>query len=81
MTQPQVTITTTDGALGVLPPSAGKLFALLGVSSSGPTDTPATYARVKDVVADFGPTSSRSTGKLWCSCAPASQLPGFPGRW
>jgi hypothetical protein len=54
MTQPAVNITTLDGALGVLPPSAGRLFALVGVSSSGPINTPATYARVKDIVATFG---------------------------
>ncbi len=54
MTQPKVTITELDGALGVLPPSAGALFALAGVSSSGPVDTPATYARTKDVIAAFG---------------------------
>jgi hypothetical protein len=54
MTQPKVTITELDGALGVLPPSAGALFALVGVSSSGPIDTPATYARITDIVAAFG---------------------------
>jgi hypothetical protein len=54
MTQPSVTITELDGALGVLPPSAGALFALVGVSSIGTVDQPATYARVKDVVAAFG---------------------------
>jgi hypothetical protein len=54
MSQPAVTITELDGALGVLPPSAGALFALLGVSSDGTEDTPATYARITDLVADFG---------------------------
>jgi hypothetical protein len=54
MTQPAVTIVELDGALGVLPPSEGALFAVVGVSSKGPTATPATYARVKDIVADFG---------------------------
>jgi hypothetical protein len=54
MTQPSVTITELDGALGILPPSAGRLFALLGVSSQGPTDTPATYARIQDIQSDFG---------------------------
>ncbi len=33
MTQPTVTITELDGALGVLPPSSGALYALVGVSS------------------------------------------------
>lgn len=54
MSQPNVSMTELDGALGVLPPSAGLLHAIVGVSSKGPTDTPATYARVKDVIADFG---------------------------
>jgi len=54
MTQPAVIITELDGALGVLPASSGKLYALIGVSSAGPIDTPATYARVKDVSAAFG---------------------------
>lgn len=54
MTQPAVTITELDGALGVLPPSAGALFALVGTSSKGPTDQPATYARITQLRADFG---------------------------
>lgn len=54
MTQPQVLITELDGALGVLPPSSGKLFALVGPSDSGPVNTPSTFAKVKDVVASFG---------------------------
>lgn len=54
MTQPSVTITELDGALGVLPPSAGRLFAVIGGASSGPVNTPATYARVRDLVATFG---------------------------
>ncbi len=54
MTQPAVNITELDGALGVLPPSAGRLFALCGVCSAGTANAPATYARVKDVVAAFG---------------------------
>jgi hypothetical protein len=54
MSQPAVIITELDGALGVLPASAGKLYALIGVSSAGPIDTPATFARVKDVSAAYG---------------------------
>jgi len=54
MTVPAVTITELDGALGVLPSSAGALFAVVGVSEKGPLDTPATYARVLDLVTDFG---------------------------
>lgn len=54
MSQPSVTLTEQDGALGILPPSSGKLFAIVGNSTSGTVDAPATYARVKDVVATFG---------------------------
>ncbi len=54
MSQPQVTITELDGALGILPPSAGALYAVVGVSSKGTADAPASYARVKDVVNAFG---------------------------
>jgi hypothetical protein len=53
MSLPQVTINELDGALGILPASAGKLFALVGVATGGPTNTPATFARIKDVVATF----------------------------
>lgn len=53
MTLPAVTITESDGALGVLPPSAGRILAIAGVASSGPVATPATFARVKDLIATF----------------------------
>lgn len=54
MSQPNANTTELDGALGVLPPSEGKLYAVVGVSSSGAVDTPATYAREKDVITAFG---------------------------
>jgi len=54
MTQPQVIITEQDGQLGVLPPSAGRILAFVGVSSAGTVNTPSTFARVKDLVAAFG---------------------------
>lgn len=54
MSQPNVSITELDGAIGVLPPSAGKLFALAGPSTSGPVNTPATYARIPAIVSTFG---------------------------
>ena len=54
MTQPQVTITELDGALGVLPPSAGRLTAFVGCSQSGPINVPATFGRVTDLVAAYG---------------------------
>lgn len=53
MTQPKVTLTEQDGALGVLPPSAGALYAVVGVAGAGPLNTPSTYGRVKDLVSAF----------------------------
>jgi len=54
MSQPAVIITELDGALGILPTTAGRLLAITGVSSTGPVDTPATFARVSDVRSTFG---------------------------
>lgn len=56
MTQPKVTITELDGQLGVLPPSSGRLMAVVGVSSSTALaeDTPATYGSVPALVAALG---------------------------
>jgi hypothetical protein len=54
MSQPAVILTELDGALGILPTTAGRLFAVVGNSSQGPLDTPAAYARITDLIADFG---------------------------
>lgn len=54
MTLPGITITELDGALGVLPPTAGRMLAVVGVTDTGPVATPAAYGRVTDLVADFG---------------------------
>lgn len=54
MTVPAININELDGSLGVLPASSGRLFALVGTSTAGTLNTPATYARVKDIVAAFG---------------------------
>jgi hypothetical protein len=54
MSQPAVNQNETDGALGVLPPSSGDLLAVMGVSSTGPVNTPSTYGRVAQLVAAFG---------------------------
>lgn len=53
MSQPSVIITEIDGALGVLPASAGQLMAFVGSASDGPIDTPATFARVTDIKSVF----------------------------
>lgn len=54
MSSPKVLMTELDGALGILPTSAGDLQAILGDAQSGPTATPAAFARIKDVVSTFG---------------------------
>lgn len=53
MSQPALTITELDGALGVLS-GTGKTLAIIGYSSSGPLNTPAAFGRTKDVIATFG---------------------------
>jgi len=53
LTLPSVTITEIDGALGVLPASAGRLTAFVGCSVDGPYNMPATFARVSDLKATF----------------------------
>ena len=54
MSQPAVNLTELDGALGIVPTTAGRLLAVVGVSDAGPLDTPATFSRVSDLVASFG---------------------------
>lgn len=54
MTLPNVNVTELDGALGVLPPSSGKLLAVVGPATSGPFDTPSTFARAKALIDAFG---------------------------
>ena len=59
MSQPNVTQTELEGQLGILPPSAGKIPVFLGtMTGSLAVNTPATYGRVKDLVAacGYGPT-------------------------
>lgn len=53
MSTPDVIITQLDGALGILPPSFGKMLALVGCASAGPIATPAAFARIADVVSTF----------------------------
>src|SRR4029077_5983128 len=70
MTQPNVTITELDGALGNL--ATGGCLALIGVSSSGPLNMPATFARIADVQTNFG------AGPLVEAAARAIDLYGQP---
>lgn len=53
MTVPAVIITELDGALGVLPPTSGRLLAVVGPASAGPYNTPASFAKVKDLITNF----------------------------
>lgn len=54
MSLPGINQSEVDGALGVLPPSSGNLLAVVGVSSSGPVDTPSTYGRAAALIAAMG---------------------------
>jgi hypothetical protein len=54
MTIPSVVVEQQDFALGVLPPSGGRLLALVGVSSSGPANVPATFGRTKELIETYG---------------------------
>jgi len=52
MSVPVVTPNELDGALGVLPAGL-KPIVIVGAADAGPLDTPASFARTKDVVANF----------------------------
>lgn len=54
MSLPGVTITELDGALGVLPPSSGRLLAVVGPSTAGPLNSPATFGRTKPLIDAYG---------------------------
>lgn len=54
MTTPSVETNQVDGALGVLPSSAGRLYVCVGTSSAGTPATPATFARQSDLVTANG---------------------------
>lgn len=53
MSVPAVNITELDGALGVLPPTSGRLLAVVGPAAAGPIDTPASFAKVADIISNF----------------------------
>lgn len=54
MTLPGVDFSETDGGLGVLPPSSGRLLAFIGPATLGTKNQPMTFARVKDLVGTLG---------------------------
>lgn len=51
---PSVDQSELDGSLGVAPPSSGKLLAVLGTSSAGTLNAPASFANSNDVLSTFG---------------------------
>ena len=54
MSQPKVTLTELDGALGALPEGTTKPMVFVGVSDSGPIDTPAAFGKGSAIEANFG---------------------------
>lgn len=51
---PKVQDSETDGGLGVLPATFGKMQAIIGCASSGPVAAPAAYASISAVLAAYG---------------------------
>lgn len=58
MSQPKVTITELDGALGALPEGVTKPMVFVGVCDDGPLDTPGAFGKAKSIRDTFvgGPT-------------------------
>src|SRR5690606_13341149 len=54
MAVPSVNVTQLDGALGVMPPTAGRPMVVMGPATSGPLNTPAAFARDSDIKSTFG---------------------------
>lgn len=54
MTIPAVNLTQVDGALGILPPTAGRLPAYVGACSSGTKNAPMAFGTVAALVAALG---------------------------
>lgn len=73
MTLPAVNLNELDGALGILPPSSGKLAAFVGAASSGPFATPATFGRTKDIITNFvdGPVVEAACSHVLLTGKPA----------
>ncbi|MBA3841100.1 MAG: hypothetical protein H0X39_00495 [Actinobacteria bacterium] len=80
-------MTELDGALGVLPASSGKIYCVVGASSSGPFNLPSTFGRPKDVISNFGggPLVEAAChelelyGKPVCVTRTAQTVAGTPG--
>lgn len=69
---PQVTITKGDGNTGVVRPGSVGVLAIIASAAAGPVNTPSTYTRPSDVVADFG------YGRLASYCAHALDVTKNP---
>lgn len=54
MSQPSANLTELDGGLGVLPPSSGKLLAVVGASSLGAINEPSTWRNPRAFAAAKG---------------------------
>lgn len=54
MAVPSVTVTQIDGALGVMPPTAGRPMVVMGTATAGPINVPAAFARDRDIKNNFG---------------------------
>jgi hypothetical protein len=65
MSVPSVNITELDGQLGVLP-NGEALQAFAGPATAGPLNTPAAFARTKDVIANFGPVTNNPLVEAVC---------------
>ena len=70
--QPAVDLTILDGGLGIIPPTNGDVLAIVGPASSGPLNTPAAFARGKDVQTNF------TSGLMVEAAALLIQLTGKP---
>ena len=51
---PDVTLNELQNALGIVPAGADEIMVVIGCSSKGPLNTPATYGDPTSLVADFG---------------------------
>lgn len=71
MSLPSVNIVELDGSLGVLP-NGSRAMAIVGVADAGPLNTPAAFARTKDVISNF------TAGPLVEAACLAIQLTGKP---
>src|SRR5690625_4977276 len=51
---PSVNVREIDGALGVMPQTAGRLMAIVGPADSGPANQPAAFGRLNPIIETYG---------------------------